>query len=336
MKIEVITGRELSRAEQANWSRLQQADARLENPYFSAQFTRAVAAVRDDLFVGVLGEGEQTVGYFPFQRDAGTRHGTPAGGRLSDYHGLIAAEDLSDALTAEELIERCGLVSWKFNHLLAAQTLFQTHHARLSRSPALDLSHGFDVYAETQRRNGSQVIKKIESCRRKLERERSALRFVAHTTDAGVLRWLLAGKSAQLSATGKEDIFAWGWTRALIELIHATQEDDFAGALSALYAGERLVAAHMGMRSRRVLHYWFPYYDREFAPYSPGLILLLEMARAASAAGIGLIDLGRGEDPYKLRLMNTATLIAEGAVSLSRPSHTPARGERGLTVRVTR
>ena len=106
--------------------------------------------------------------------------------------------------------------------------------------------------------------------------------------------------------------------RAALERIHTTQSDGCAGRLSLLYAGDRLVAGHMGMRSRTVWHYWFPAYDRETARYSPGLILLLKMAQACEELGLRTIDLGTGITLYKKRLMNTSVPVAEGSVQ--RPS----------------
>jgi CelD/BcsL family acetyltransferase involved in cellulose biosynthesis len=90
----------------------------------------------------------------------------------------------------------------------------------------------------------------------------------------------------------------------------------FSGVLSALYVGNRLAAAHLGMRSFGVLHFWFPAYDPELGRYSPGLVLLVEMARAAAALGIRRIDLGRGNERYKRSLMSGAIPLAEGAVDL--------------------
>jgi CelD/BcsL family acetyltransferase involved in cellulose biosynthesis len=75
-----------------------------------------------------------------------------------------------------------------------------------------------------------------------------------------------------------------------------------------------LVAAHFGIRSRRIWHWWFPAYDREFARYSPGLILLVEMMRAAEGLGLERIDLGRGEALYKRRLMTGAATVYSGCV----------------------
>lgn len=86
--------------------------------------------------------------------------------------------------------------------------------------------------------------------------------------------------------------------------------------LSVLYAGDRMVAAHFGMRSATVWHYWFPAYDPAYAKYSPGVILLLKMAESAPAQGLKIIDLGCGEHSYKWRLMNGFVPTAKGSVEL--------------------
>ncbi len=97
-----------------------------------------------------------------------------------------------------------------------------------------------------------------------------------------------------------------------------TQTADFAGVCSVLRAGGRILAAHAGMRSRHVLHWWFPSYDVQFHKYSPGMVLLFRMAAAATGAGISTIDLGKGDEPYKQTLANAATELGEGFVE--RPS----------------
>ena len=128
-----------------------------------------------------------------------------------------------------------------------------------------------------------------------------------------MLKW----KSQQCISSGKPDIFALPWVVDAIQRIHATQGEHFAGVLSVLYAGEQQVAAHLGMRSKNELHWWFPTYDPGFARYSPGLILLLAMAEHATSLGIHRIDLGKGRAHYKERLANRSVPLAEGVVTAS-------------------
>ena len=130
---------------------------------------------------------------------------------------------------------------------------------------------------------------------------------------------------------GYTDVLAVDWARRLLERIHATQTTGFAGVLSVLYAGGDLVAAHMGMRSRTLWHYWFPAYNPKYARYSPGLILLLKMAERAEAEGLSRIELGGPDDYlYKRRLMNSEIAIAEGAVERTSIVTTARRWRRDV------
>ena len=139
-----------------------------------------------------------------------------------------------------------------------------------------------------------------------------------HEKAPDALAQLLAWKRAQYAESGIADAFGVRWTVALMQRLAATEGEHFAGLCSTLRAGDRLVAVHMGMRSRSVLHYWFPAYDASLAKYSAGIVLLLRIAQAAAAQGVHTIDLGRGLSQYKERLMTGSAEVLEGEVT--RPS----------------
>jgi len=146
--------------------------------------------------------------------------------------------------------------------------------------------------------------------------EVGTLRFVVQSTVAAILARLLSWMTAQYRRNGWRDLFSIHWVRQTMEGIHATRTPEFAGMLSVLYAGEKLVAAHIGMRSSTVWHYWFPTYNPEFSKYSPGVMLLLRMAESAAGLGVNVIDLGCGVHSYKERLMNGYVTTAKGSVEL--------------------
>jgi CelD/BcsL family acetyltransferase involved in cellulose biosynthesis len=148
-----------------------------------------------------------------------------------------------------------------------------------------------------------------------MARELGPLRFEADAREPAVLERVLSWKSAQCQRTGSVDFFALRWTRELVERIAATQDASFGGVLSALYAGDQLVAAHLGMRSERAWHWWFPVYNREFARYSPGGILLLRVAEAAAKSGASVLDLGKGLDEYKESFATCAIPLFEGCAA---------------------
>ena len=140
---------------------------------------------------------------------------------------------------------------------------------------------------------------------------------------AGGLCLLLAGMSAfhTRSVSGRNEADF----RAIDEYVTARMRSGrMPGLALAIVKGDQLVAAHFGIRSRRVLHWWFPAYDPELGKYSPGAQLLLELAREAAARGVERIDLGEGDESYKLSFMTGATALAVGSVD-TRPAARAAR-----------
>jgi CelD/BcsL family acetyltransferase involved in cellulose biosynthesis len=315
----IVEGNALSSELTQRWDEILVDNLDLDSPYFQPGFTQAVAAVRTDVFVAIMEESGQTVGFFPFQR-ARFGIGRAVGGALCDFQGAVARPGIQ--WSAKALIRSCGLKLWSFDHLLASQSAFSEYHTKTIESPYIDLSAGFDTYALERRASGSEQIKKTGNLRRRLEREVGPLRFEIHEPSSNALRTLLKWKSKQYLSSGLTDVFAVPWTVQLLEKLLNTQSHDFAGMLSTLYAGDRLIAAHFGMRSRFVLHYWYPAYDREFQRYSPGMILLLKMAEAVPSMGIRKIDMAKGDSMYKQRLTSGTTVLAEGAVEI--PSLTVA------------
>jgi CelD/BcsL family acetyltransferase involved in cellulose biosynthesis/GT2 family glycosyltransferase len=310
LNVTTLPAADLSAEQVACWTRLQERDPELASPYFRPEFTLAVAAVRRDVEVAVLAQDGETAGFFPYQRR--WRSALPVGGRLSDFHGVIARPGLD--CTAGELLAGCGLSSWSFHHLPVSQAAFAGHIHQTEGSPYLDLSRGFDAYraglSKSRREGIAQTLRK----RRKLERDWGPVRFEFDCRDPAVLRALLDWKSAQYRRTGLTDVFAFDWSVALLRKIWTVQTPGFAGHMSALFAGGRPIAAHFGLRSHKVLHYWFPAFDIELAQFSPGSILQMDIAQAAAAAGLARIDLGRGSEQAKTSVMSGATPVADGIV----------------------
>jgi CelD/BcsL family acetyltransferase involved in cellulose biosynthesis len=313
MRVRVVRASDLGPAETDAWARIQEGDPVLASPFFRPEFTAAVAAVRDDVRVGVLEEGGGTVGFLPFQLTRrATRLGDPVGGGRSNAHGVIAAPDAE--WSAREVVRGCGLRVWRFHHLVTAQTPFAPFHEQVVDSPFMDLSGGFEAYSAERRAAGSTALVQAARKARKLDREVGPLRFEP-VAEIGPLRDLMRWKSEQYRRTGQEDRFARRWNVELLERIHATRGPSFEGMLSALWAGDRLAGVHMGMRSRHVWHYWFPTYNPELRAYSPGLVLLATMAEAAPGLGLRTIDLGPGEAVYKQRFASGVARLAQGAVA---------------------
>jgi CelD/BcsL family acetyltransferase involved in cellulose biosynthesis len=321
MRIEVIASKELGGDVLGEWAAIQESQPMLASPFFSPGFTAAVGSVRDNVRIAILRAGHEIVGLFPFQMiDPSSGHAI--GEPVCDFQGIISAPDLG--ISAEALVAGCGLFRWSFTHLIALDDTFQSFRLSAFDSPFIDLTGGFARYRVERQQAGTQQLRQVERRRCQFEREIGQLCFEFDSGDVETLRATMRLKSEQYRRTGSYDRFAIGWIAALLERLLESRCADFGGMLSVLSTGGRLVAAHFGMRSRSVLNWWFPVYEVAFARYSPGLILLVEMMRAAEEAGLKRIDLGRGEAMYKRRFMTDASTVYSGCVALG-PSTGPLR-----------
>ncbi|MEM7426852.1 MAG: GNAT family N-acetyltransferase [Pseudomonadota bacterium] len=313
MKVTLLKPSDLGPGELEAWSELRSRDQRFDSPCFSSGFTLAVAQARDDIEVAILEADGAIRGVFPFHRvRRETAH--PVGEILSEMHGIIAEPGLDwDPLA---LIRQCGLESWKFDHLLASQEQFQPFHRAIDDSAYMDISGGYDAYLAERRAAGSSVARNAARKARKMEREIGPLRFELHDEAAGTLLQLIALKKEQLRLQGFSDMFRQPWIGNLMEIVNRTETAGFSGLLSSLYAGDRLTAIVLNLRSGPVLASWIPSFDPAFSRYSPGLVLHLKLAEAASRQGITRIDLGRGENQMKTSLRSAGIPLALGAVEI--------------------
>ncbi|MBB4040792.1 CelD/BcsL family acetyltransferase involved in cellulose biosynthesis [Microvirga flocculans] len=307
MEISVVSATNLSQEQVLSWARIQQHNPGLFSPFFRPEFTQAVASIRDDVYVAVVDDGAV---FFPYQRNF-FGMGRPVGGAVSDYHGLIAAPDYR--LDPATLLRACGLTSWRFDHVPAEQTMFSSWQMIETGSPVVDLTPGdlpgsTALHADHRRK------------RRRLERDFGPVDVDLDMTDQSMLELCMTWKSAQYRRMKQPDLFAKPWARALLKEIATHHTVEFSGILSVLRAGGRPIAAHFGMRSGNVWHYWFPTYDPDFHRYSPGILLLLEMMAQAPKFGISTIDFGRGDNDYKMRISNRTVPLQEGIVVTNRLS----------------
>ena len=291
---------------------MQNTTESLRDPFLSPEFAVAVDSVRPDARVAVLADGPEIVGFFPFQRRRlGT--GVPIGAGLNNCQGLIHAPAVE--WDPRELLRACKVSVWQFDHLVAGQRPFERYAAALAPSPVIDLTDGFAAYQEKLRVKSAKFYRELNSNMRKLERDAGELRSVVDSRDLAGLRALIGWKSDQYRRNRWIDVFERPWILDLVHRMFDTHGDRFGGQLSLLYAGETMVAATFDLRCGHVLAGWFAAYDTRFSRRSPGLIHLLLKAEEAAGLGVHLIDLGKGNDPYKQRIKSHDLFVAEGLVA---------------------
>ena len=311
MKIRLFTFQQLAAEHLQAWSEVQLAGAECDSPYFRPEFHALAAEVGRPVMVGVMQQGDRPVGFFPFEKGTfGTAQSV--GLKLSDFHGAIVSPGVE--WSGEQLLRGCGLRKFCFDHLLASQAERIGGAVSCAPSPIVDLVGGFAAYRESLRQRGEKELERTLKKREKMGRELAPARFCLHEPSDAAFEACLRWKTAQYERTGALNVFRHGWVVELLRRIAQSESRHFHGAVSTLHVGDELVAVHVGMRTLRVVHHWFPAHDADHAcvKFSPGLQLLAGMIEDLAAIGIERIDFGAGDYRYKRDFGTGAVQVAEG------------------------
>jgi CelD/BcsL family acetyltransferase involved in cellulose biosynthesis len=296
----------------AAWESLRAERDSFRAPFFAPSFAEAVHATSSPVLV-VLGEDAlgSTRLVWPVQRVGWTlRH---AGWPAADFQGPVttASFDPRAVLTATD----ARVVS--FDHLVGDCQELAGAATAWQLSPYLDVTGGLPGYLERASKSGRSNMAQARRRIRKAEERHGELRFTPASDDPALLDEVIALKRRQYAASGARDFFRNADHVRLLRRLLRRQGPDVYGVLSALHFGDRLVAAHFGLRSGDRLHWWFPVYDPADADLAPGWMLLRELVAASGELGVSRIDLGRGTDEYKRRAMTGQVLVGEGVVAVS-------------------
>jgi CelD/BcsL family acetyltransferase involved in cellulose biosynthesis len=315
MQATVVRPHELGAGELTAWREMQEATPEVGSAFLSPGFALAAGRARATTRVAVLEDGGAIAGFLPFDQGR-FRIARPIAPGVSDTQGVVHVPGFE--WSARDLLAGCGIDVWEFDHLVGGQLASLGANVVRRPSAVMDVSDGYDAYIGERLRTSKKIVKSTLYKQRKLERDLGESRFEFDAPDWSALGILMGWKSAQYRRTGRRDRFAVGWIRRLVVDLFENRSDGCAGVLSVLYAGGDLVAAHFGLRSGSRLSCWFPAYDIRLARYSPGLSLHLKMAEQAAACGVQYLELGKGDEEYKLSLKSGDLVVGEGWVD--RPS----------------
>lgn len=297
----------LGASQLAAWREVRDGNPALDSPYFHPAFAGAVHAAFGDVQVAT----DRREVWFPLQ--VHKRAARPAGWPGVDFDGpVIAPGAVLDPL---EMLRDTGLQALRFDHVSATDSGFAPWVDDREEAPFIDVAGGLDGYTSRLDKAGRDKMSRVRRMTNKAGRQLGEVRLMPDVRDPAVLDWVMSTKREQYAATGAFDFFARPARRDLVRGLAQTRIEDFAGTLSAVYAGDTLLAAHFGLRDGPVLHWWFPVFDREYAELAPGWILLRELIAAAPTMGIARIDLGPGEEDYKRRAMTGSIVVCQGEVT---------------------
>lgn len=278
-----------------------------QSPFMSLAFMEHAQRVGRTVEIGIIRQGSQTVGFFPFERKA-PRAGVPVAAKMNDVHGVLGA-DLSKSQLLS-VLRQCELDSFAFHAWFGSTDGIQDFSFDQIDSFMADLQAepGYDLYSKflvQDRYTLKQQLRKT----RKFARDIGPVHLEFNCRDKELLEKLFQWKRSQFQRTHTFDIFSVPWTTELVSsLFSANPDDTVRGVLSVLFVNQEPAAMHVGIREGELLHYWFPVYDPKFARYSPGAEIFLQIAdQCQLKESITKIDLGYGEQPYKHKLVNKIT-----------------------------
>jgi len=309
MQYEIISFGELSSEQLEQWEKLQHSNPSLWSPYFNLEFIELVAHVRNDVKIIVVSKQSASIGFLPCQINT-SRIVRPVAGALSDNHGIICAQDTN--ITISKMLSELRLKRFEYNHFLGSQKSFLLNTFMSDVSPIIDLSRGFEYYLSDLKKKKSKLESKIRKAYRRLEQDSCTIEFNLFSTDKKDLEFVIKTKQQQFLNTLGIDPFQHDWIRGLFNKLFEIKKDNFEGVLSTFKINGQLAAAHFGMKNNKVWHWWFPVYDRSFQQYTPGLLILFEMAKKISELDVAYIDLGKDKVQYKRMFSNNHIVLLEG------------------------
>lgn len=317
---------ELTDTQRAAWRRLQASQTHLDQPFLSWEFAKAAdefrgsvevivatrgpahgardaaakdPAAKDSANGGSDSEDTSVVALFPFHRVS--RHqAVPIADGMNEYQAFLTEEGAE--LDQKQWMAAARLSEYSFDHIDLSQASLRAASHTTGPCPFADLSGGFDDYCATLRERGSRTNRETSRKQRKLAREIGDVRFELETDSVQAFDALVHWKQAQHKRTDVYDTFSHESVVEFLRQVWQTRTPHFRGFLCSLYAEDKLVAVHLGIRTQRVAHMWFPTYDPELQRYSPGLVMLQEMTRSLAEEGIQRLDFGPGPQRYKRSL----------------------------------
>ena len=328
---------DLKRPEISRWHEIVDGRPEFRSPFLQFEYAREVGLSCPGVRVGVIGSGETPAGFWPLQEESRSRIAIPVGGPLNGLQGLLADPGL--AVQPCRLLSEAGLSGWKFSHQLPEQAEFAPYAFESLESPLIDVSQGFAPYLEERLSRGhtNRNITNTQRKKRRLARDAGDVSVETRCLDPGILDTLISWKRVQLQETARRDPFhRFPWVNGFLVRCLELEDPRFRAEMFVLRANQAPIAMLYGFRSFENYHGVFLGFDRRYASFSPGIILLVELAKAAQELGIDFINLGKGDEFYKKTLESRSLLVSTGLVTNSKISRFAGYSRHLAKTRISR
>ena len=277
-------------------TRLREAHARYDNPFFDPEFAAIVASVRDDVCMVMAFEGDTLLGFWPLHRcpDGWAR---PIGGPFSDWHGPVVAEQTPE-LSPSAFLKGAELKGITAHGLQASDT----HIAKdlnVQGSGVAYVPGRASDYLDIQKGLHTKHAKNLRRASRLIEKDFAEMTITLDDRSDGAFDWLMAQKTRQFEVTGKHNVLAPDWVGKMMHTLRARTGPGLRGRLSTLRLDGKIAAAEFNLMSSKVIHGWIVAYDPDMARYSVGHLMLQAIICGMEESGHTAYDLGPGDTAYK-------------------------------------
>ena len=112
--VDVVSFDKLTAEQLQAWQTIRCSRPEFVTPFFSTQFSASVHRSRGDVFVAVIYDADQIIGFLPFHRVKNVAY--PVGRFFNDAHNIIAASDAG--IDWIWLLEQIGVKAYDFHAML--------------------------------------------------------------------------------------------------------------------------------------------------------------------------------------------------------------------------
>lgn len=321
MKFEWIRICDVPRDIWAVFDQIRDSDPRYDDPMFDPLFARIVADCRDDAWLGLALDGGELIGFWPLHRN-GEDWARPIGGPFADCQAPVIPARID--LEPGAFLAGLGLAGITMTGYTPRPGEPCPTDERTGAHLSL-LDRGLDHFFTEQQRLFPKHDKKMRRLRRNLHRAHSEITVCYDDPDEDHLSRLIEIKQRQFRDTGRHDVLAAPWSRAFIGRLRAARGPRLRTVLTTLSIDGKFAAGALNLCSDRVVHGWITAYEREFAEFSPGLMLVDEILKGMPARGLSIYDAGPGLEHYKKYHCNAMRPLDCGVMLSGLAGHSPAR-----------
>ena len=293
-----IQAAELTAEQRRLWEQICKENSALYSPYFHPDYTQLIADLQDDAFIAIVKDGEETVGFLPFQQRRKNGPARPIGAPMTDYHGLISSSMRN--INIEDILKAAHIGRFNMPSQMNIRAAEDAPNA--ARCAVMRLSE-FDTPQAWRDSRDSSYRRHLKSTRRRIkktESEHGQRSFIWQSRELEHFDLLIKWKKQKFADTKKYDVLSVDWTLALLKTLWERGPDaPLRCDLHVMMVDNKPAAMDLGLSDGMTFHSWIVGYDNALHTLSPGMQLLEALIDQTPQVGYENIDLGAGLEGYK-------------------------------------